>query len=225
MACRLLNLAAHMTTIPKNSIKFSAEAAFGHTGQFIARVTGPDSRFGVALEFLGHKNGKRGELTTVTIVDSGLYKTRSVDRKGCKDDTYYVVWQLDDVLIQTQVSEADALKLAKDLGSSNIEGLGRREEIADTEELIVSSQGKDPSELIDVKASTAMELGIEPGKMPRKDLVAARLQYVQRMRAPRTAFTAGRQALEARRDVLRAQIEPLGRELAEIEAALNADVV
>ena len=41
-----LNLAAHMTTIPKNSIKFSAEAAFGHTGQFIARVTGPDSRFG-----------------------------------------------------------------------------------------------------------------------------------------------------------------------------------
>ena len=180
---------------------------------------------GVALEFLGHKNGKRGELTTVTIVDSGLYKTRSVDRKGCKDDTYYVVWQLDDVLIQTQVSEADALKLAKDLGYSNIEALGRREEIADTEELIVSSQGKDPSELIDVKASTAMELGIEPGKMPRKDLVAARLQYVQRMRAPRTAFTAGRQALEARRDVLRAQIEPLGRELAEIEAALNADVV
>ena len=74
MARQLLNLVAHMTTIPKNSIKFSAEAAFGHTEQFIARVTGPDSRFGVALEFLGHKNGKRGELTTVTIVDSGLYE-------------------------------------------------------------------------------------------------------------------------------------------------------
>jgi len=72
---------------------------------------------------------------------------------------------------------------------------------------------------------STLELGIEPGKMPRKDLVAARLQYVQRMRAPRTVFTAGRQSLEARRDALRVQIEPLERELAEIEAALKADAV
>jgi hypothetical protein len=222
MAWGLLDV---LPMIPKNSIKFSAEAAYGHTGQFVALAVGPDRKYGIALEFLGHKSGKRGESTSVTVVDSGLYKTRSVDRKGNKDDTYYVIWQLDDVLIQTSVSEESALKLAKDLSPANIEALGRREEISDTEELIATAQTKDLSELVDVKTSTAMELGIEPGMTARKDLIAARLQYVQRLRGPRTAFTAGRQALEARRASLLVQIEPLQRELTEIDAALDAETV
>jgi hypothetical protein len=70
-----------------------------------------------------------------------------------------------------------------------------------------------------------MELGIEPGMTARKDLIAARLQYLQRMRAPRTAFTAGRQALEARQASLLAQIEQLQRELTEIDVALAAETV
>lgn len=207
----------------KNSIRLSAEADYGQTGQFVARVTGPDPKYGTELEFLGSRSGKRNESTAVTVIDPGLYKTRSVKRKGGKDDSHVVLWVLDDVLVQTYVTEADALKLARELTPANVEALGRRVEIADTEDLIATMQTRNPDELVDVSSSTALELGIEPGKIVRKDLIAARLQFVQRMRAPRTAFTAGRQALEARRDALRAQMEPLQRELEEIEAALKAD--
>jgi hypothetical protein len=75
-----------------NTIKLSASAGYGYGGkQFCARITGRHPKFTFEYEFLGRKEGERGESTTVTVDESGLYVERDIDKKG-STDTFYLVW-------------------------------------------------------------------------------------------------------------------------------------
>lgn len=123
--------------------------------------------------------------------------------------------------MRTALLEADALQLAKELSPEAIEATGRRVEIADLEELIAGGETKPQDELIDLGEHAALELGVPAGKIMRRDALVARRRLVQRLRAPRSAFTDGRQNLIRRRIELRAQLQPIEAELAEIEAALT----
>lgn len=75
-----------------SQLHLSASAAYGFGGkQWIARIRGRSS--GAAQferEFIGNKNGKRGEGSSVTVDEPGLYETCDIDRKGNKDYSY--VW-------------------------------------------------------------------------------------------------------------------------------------
>lgn len=207
--------------MPQNTVKLSAESGYSTAGrQYIGRVTGPSDKFGTDLEFVGLKSGKRE--TSIVVASPGCYKVHDASRKGGSDH-YWLIWEMEGVLVQTQVTEADATLLAQDMTSEAIEALGRRAEIADTESSLSNSRGRDPEGTIDVGAQSALELGIPPGKTRRADVIVAREHWLHRLRQPRTAFTAARVELERRRDAIRAQLEPLERELAEIEAALRQE--
>jgi hypothetical protein len=186
--------------------------------QFIGRATGPSARFGVEIEFVGAKTGKRRDVTRLTVIDPGLYKVRSTTRKGV-DDSWVLVWDLDGCLIRTALVEADAMRLAKDLSPGAIAAMGRRVEAADVEEILADSATKDQDELIDVSSVAAAELGLTGGATRRGDVVAARRRFLDRIRGAATladlpdAMADRRAHLESRRRDLMAQVEQIDLEL------------
>lgn len=209
--------------MPRNTVKLTAESDYQTAGQqYIGRVTGPSAKFGTALDFVGNKSGKRDDITTIIVASPGCYKVHSTSRKG-SNDSYWVIWAMGDVLVQTEVTQEDATLLAQDLSADAVAALGRRAEIADTESALSVSRGKNPEGLVDVSAQTALELGVPPGETRRADVIVAREHWLHRLREPRTAFTTARSELERRRDELRSQLDPLERELAEVEAALRQE--
>lgn len=195
-----------------DSIKLSATSDFTTAGkQFIGQVTGPHPKWGIALEFVGAKSGKRGDYTSVTVVDPGLYKLRDTTRKGV-DDTYVLIWDRGgNDLCKTILEEKDALRLAKDLTPAVIEAAGRRVEIADTEYALRKSEAENQAEVITIKGDFADDLKIEPGQHPRHVVVAARQRYLERLRAPngvdRLALESERATLVARLAEIDAQLE------------------
>jgi hypothetical protein len=168
------------------SVEFSATSDYNTAGkQFIGRVTGPHSKWGTELEFVGRKSGKRGDITTVTVIDPGLYKRRNTTRKGTVDN-YLLIWDLSGRLIRTEISEADALRLARDLTPAAIGALGRLVEAADLEECLSAAEGKDPAEKINLATYLAEELGLPAGYVSRGEVVAARRRLLDDVRGVRT---------------------------------------
>lgn len=102
-------------------ITFIAESKYGCTGQYVARITGRDSKFTFNREFTGRKEGKRGETTRAEVDQPGLYEVCDVTKRG-KDSSYFVMC---DTVIEhgelagkkTQakkpIDKAEAMKLAK----------------------------------------------------------------------------------------------------------------
>lgn len=129
---------------------------------------------------------------------------------------HWLIWDLEGTLISTELVDADAVKLADELTPANIAATGRRVEIADTERLIEEMLTKDQDAPVDVRESTALELGIPAGPMPRRDLIAARRRYVQRMLGDGVPSSIDRAALEAERAKLLARV-------AEIDATLAGE--
>lgn len=78
------------------TITLTANAKFGQSGQFVARINGRDSKFTFNREFIGSKSGKRGETTSAEVDDPGLYEERDVDSKGRKEDSYVLVYPTKD---------------------------------------------------------------------------------------------------------------------------------
>lgn len=75
----------------KNSIELSATSDYTTSGkQFIGLVIGPDRKYGTMLEFVGQRAGKRNEITTLTVIDPGLYKVRNTTRKGVRDQNVLI---------------------------------------------------------------------------------------------------------------------------------------
>jgi len=101
----------------RGTITLSASARFGFGGkQFVARVTGRHPKFTFQYEFMGRKEGKRGESTSVEVDDAGLYVTRDVDSKGRADDSFALVYtKTDGELAKHWIDKSDAMKLAKRL--------------------------------------------------------------------------------------------------------------
>ena len=115
------------------SINLSASARYGYGGkQFVARISGRHPKFTFAYDFMGRKEGKRGESTSVDVDDVGLYITRDVDSKGRADDSYALVYEVEGQLRRMWIAKDWAMKLAKKLDAGEIpdwsaEGLGGEE--------------------------------------------------------------------------------------------------
>jgi len=99
----------------QKTVTLHASARFGFGGkQYIARITGRDPKFTFARDFVGQKSGKRREDAEYMTDEPGLYMTCDIDRKGNKDETYWVVERQDDGgLIYDSVCKEDAMALAK----------------------------------------------------------------------------------------------------------------
>lgn len=75
-----------------STITLRAEASYGFGGkQYIARIIGRDPKFTFNREFVGTKGGKRREVCEYMTDEPGLYVTCDINRKGGKDETYYLV--------------------------------------------------------------------------------------------------------------------------------------
>jgi hypothetical protein len=97
-----------------STITLSASAAYGYSGkQYIARITGRDSKFTFFREFIGRKGGKRGDISEATVDDAGLYMTCDIDNKGRKDETFWVVEEKDGGIVKECCATEEAMKLAK----------------------------------------------------------------------------------------------------------------
>lgn len=216
-----------MSRTSKTAIELTASSDFGTAGkQYIGLVTGPDRKYGCALEFVGRRSGKRNDFSCETVIAPGLYKVRNTTRKGT-DDTYWLIWDLDGTLIRTVLVEEDARRLAADLSPTNIAKMGRRVEISDTEVSLAESATKDPMGEVEVSANSAVELGCEAGKMPRHQVIALRRAFVDRMRGvvtPELPIEAGERPSDAvyYRAKLETQIASLRAQLAHAEAELSA---
>jgi hypothetical protein len=100
-------------------ITLHAESAYGQKGHFIGRVTGPDKKWGVALDFVG---------SSVTI--PGLFKIRNIGKKGSRDDSWALVWRDGDNLrVEKTLNDEEVFSLLeRGLTEENINDEGRREE-------------------------------------------------------------------------------------------------
>ena len=77
-------------------VTLTASAAYGFGGkQYIARITGRDAKFTFSREFVGRNSGKRNQTRSFDLDESdrGLYIVCDIDRKGDKDETYYLCRQ------------------------------------------------------------------------------------------------------------------------------------
>lgn len=73
-----------------STVKLNAEAKFGKSGQYIARIVGRDDRVQFARSFVGSKFGKRSECTSYETDVPGLYEICDVTKSG-KTKSYALV--------------------------------------------------------------------------------------------------------------------------------------
>lgn len=95
------------------TIHLRADADYGHTGQFIARITGRNARYTFEREFLGRKSGKRNDITEADVDDPGLYECCNISRKSGKDSRFTLVVQVGDDLLEFDSNKEDAMKIGK----------------------------------------------------------------------------------------------------------------
>lgn len=180
------------------SITLSASARFGYGGkQFVARITGRHSKFVFEREFLGRKEGKRGESTSATVDEPGLYTERDVDSKGRADDTYRLVWRDGDTLHVDAVSLEDAMAVARRLDNGDDVQIAALELVlAEERRLLADAKEKDPDEIRRLGGKYAARIGLEGEadadgvKAPRRALIAARERWISHLEAMLSPATA-----------------------------------
>lgn len=170
------------------TITLEASARYGYGGkQYVARITGRHPKFTFEREFIGRKEGKRREYTSVVVDDPGLYEARDIDSKGRATDTYRLAWEYKDTLYATSISRESAMALAKRLPDVDWTTEGLRATIAIHTERLSNDVGRPDDSPILLRAKL---WNLEPGEHPkavvleaRKALIAAR----ERELAERTA--------------------------------------
>ena len=103
------------------TVSLAASSDYGQTGQYVARLTGRDSKFTFRREFIGSKSGKRGELSHADVDDPGVYELRDATRKG-KVDKYRLVLELDGELHKLVSDKEDAMAICKALDAGRVFG-------------------------------------------------------------------------------------------------------
>lgn len=186
------------------TVTLTASARYGYGGkQYIARITGRDSKFTFAREFVGRKEGKRRESATHTTDEPGLYVTCDLDSKGRKDETYWVVERdQDGDLDKTTCGLEDAMRLARllDEGETFEQAVAEvwppktpeqiiRDRIAAHESKLAESRSRnDPDGTVRMTKDTGdWKAGTE---VRRGDLIAWREGEVSRLRAELDALTS-----------------------------------
>lgn len=64
---------------------------YGNNKQYIARITGRDSKFTFCREFTGRKEGRRGDRTLANVDTPGLYELCDIDKRGNKEPHFRIV--------------------------------------------------------------------------------------------------------------------------------------
>jgi len=192
-----------------NTIRLYAEAAYGHTGQYVARVTGRDPKWGLALSFIGRRSGKRGEMTEELVDEPGLYAERDVDRKGNKKDLFPLVWRDAKGLRVTRLDRDEAMGVARRIeDGDDASEIGRQLRIAALDRTLTEQLAKNQDEPIEVERwSESLEVG---SVVLRSVRVTDWLAEIRRLR----------QVGEAGREALLAEKAKLLARLAEIEGML-----
>lgn len=132
------------------TVTLSASADFGHTGQYVARLTGRNSKFTFEREFIGSKSGKRGDYSSADVDDPGVYEMRDVTRKG-KFDRYRIVVEFDGELHKLVSDKEDAMAVCKQLDA------GRA--FADIVRASRDDEGKVVYEILTAKQAAQAALG------------------------------------------------------------------
>jgi hypothetical protein len=105
------------------TITLNANADYGQSGQYIARITGRAPRVQFAREFVGSKSGKRNDVTSYETDECGLYEVNDATRKG-KVRKYLLVLPWRDELVKLTSDHEDALTIAKRLdGGEGLEDI------------------------------------------------------------------------------------------------------
>jgi hypothetical protein len=96
------------------TITFTAEAAYGHTGAYVARITGRAPRVTFTREFIGRKDGRYSE---AIVEDPMLLEQQDVDHKGRKSRDYWLILMVPELggLRGAQIDAAEAQRIAKSL--------------------------------------------------------------------------------------------------------------
>jgi len=207
-----------MNTSTDQTVKLTASnQKYGDsTTPWIARITGGNVTFGVALAFL-----ETGRSThRHAFVREGLFRTRNIDKKGRVENTDYAIWQLGSRLILTAITERQAVEWCE-LPQSEIARLAACEELRDRQAAQIESQAKPQDEYVRVDEHSARELGLPEGhgKVTRREFCEARALMIASIEAllsaPVTALDR-RAEIHARLDELRLEQLRLERELAEL---------
>lgn len=149
----------------QSTIQLTANAAYGHGGeQYIARITGRDSKFTFAREFVGRKSGKRGDHAEYDTDEPGLYLECDVDKNGDKDETYYLVYSLEGVGLTTiRPTKEEMMDLARRLDAGQLDW---------TKEALTLrlkwAEAANQDEEIEIKVA---QLGHPSGKVVRREWV------------------------------------------------------
>ena len=105
----------------EKTIKLTASARYGYGGkQYIARIVGRDPKFTFAREFVGRKSGKRRDYSEHITDEPGLYITCDLDSKGRKEETFFLLEEIEGGLEKYTVNREQAMGLARlfDSGST-----------------------------------------------------------------------------------------------------------
>jgi hypothetical protein len=97
-----------------STVTICAEAKYGFSGQYIAKIIGRAARVQFNREFCGRKYGKRGESTSYETDEIGLYEAADVSKSG-KSHRYLLILPWRDELKKFVSDHEDALALAKRL--------------------------------------------------------------------------------------------------------------
>lgn len=96
------------------AVALQASADFGQTGQYIARLTGRNSKFTFEREFVGRKFGKRNEGTSADLDELGVYECRDSTRKG-KVDRYRLIVLWNGELKVIKSDKSDAMEICREI--------------------------------------------------------------------------------------------------------------
>lgn len=206
-----------MPSTKNSKVTLTASAAYGYGGkQFVARITGRHPKFVFEREFLGRKEGKRGEVSSVVVDDPGLYQERDIDRKAGTCDTYVVVFRVPSTseVDYITVSLSEAMDLAK-LTTAEIEASGLRREIERLEKVQADAAKKDHAEEIEAKASYPG--GVTEGtRYPRHVIMAGRAARIRQLRGESEAVAAPASARDEAIAAVRALMQSHGLTVADL---------
>lgn len=176
------------------TVSFSASADFGLTGQYIARLTGRNSKFTFEREFIGSKGGKRNEVSSAEVDDPGVYELRDVTRKG-KADKYRVVIEFEGELQKLVSDKPDAMEICKALDAgrafADIVHAGRNDEGKVYYEILSAAKAKQAGTSDAVAQCVALLQALEPAQQK------AALKAIRAALAPAAEAAAPESAPEA----------------------------
>ncbi len=163
------------------TFNLQAQSDYGHTGQYVARITGRHAKFTFAREFLGRKRGKSGGVSSADVDTPGLYEECNVSRKNGKSSDFWV-----------SVDGAGAQWVSKEMAMAIAKALDDGRAVAEI--VVILGEGDErtvelrtPAQAENAKAATTLDeavaqcaaiLAALPAPLARKALTEIRRQVV-----------------------------------------------